>query len=114
MNYGKYNKYGAIKTTIDGITFDSRKEANRYSELKLLERAKEISNLKLQPEFELVPSQYKDGKCVERAVKYKADFSYTDKNGSVVIEDTKGFKTPEYIIKRKLMLYVYGYEVREI
>lgn len=98
--------------TVNGITFDSRKEAKRYEELVLLERAGKVSNLETQVKFELIPSQRIDGKVVERAVTYKADFVYLE-NGKKVVEDTKGFKTPEYIIKRKLMLYVHGIQVKE-
>jgi hypothetical protein len=106
------SKYGAKKVTVNGITFDSRKEAKRYEELVLLERAGKVSNLETQVKFELIPSQRIDGKVVERAVTYKADFVYLE-NGKKVVEDTKGFMTPEYIIKRKLMLYVHGIQVKE-
>lgn len=109
-----YSKYGARKTKANGIVFDSKKEAIRYRELKLLERAGEIYELELQKEFELIPAQYIEGKCVERAVKYKADFAYKDMLGRAVVEDTKGYKTPEYIIKRKLMLHKYGIRIKEI
>ena len=113
------SKYRARKVEIDGITFDSKREAHRYSELKLLERAGKIENLELQKEFELIPAQYeqsnkrKRGKCLERACKYKADFCYIE-NGERIVEDTKGFKTKDYIIKRKLMLYVHGIKIREV
>lgn len=123
----RYEKYGNKKTTVDGIEFDSRKEASRYCELKLLQRAGQISNLELQKDFELIPAQYeyferygkqgqrlKDGKkCIENSVKYKADFVYTE-NGKTVVEDTKGMKTKDYIIKRKLMLYIHGIRIKEI
>ncbi len=111
-----YNKpkYSNQKTTFDGITFDSKKEADRYCELLFLQRAGVISNLELQKEYKLIPAQYDDnGKCIERAVKYKADFVYTE-NGKTVVEDTKGMKTKEYIIKRKLMLYIHGIRIKEI
>lgn len=88
-NLVKRHKYGAKKTVVDGITFDSKKEAARYQELKLLEQAGEISNLELQPEYEVIITK-----------KYKADFLYTEK-GKTIVEDVKGFKTPEYITKRK-------------
>ena len=121
-------KYNAHKTEIDGIEFPSKHEANRYCELKLLERAGEISDLRLQVDFELIPNQYitekrygKNGKklkdkqiLLERKVVYRADFVYTDKDGSQVVEDTKGFKTKEYLIKRKLMLYVHGIQIQEV
>lgn len=107
------NKYRNIKAIVDGIPFDSRKEANRYCELKLLQRAGQIQNLVLQKEFELLPKQEVDGKVVERSVKYRADFTY-EENGKTVVEDTKGVRTPEYILKRKLMLYRYGIQIREV
>lgn len=117
-------KYGSKKVTIDGIVFDSKKEANRYCELKLLERAGRITNLELQKPFELIPTQrepetmtktgkVKQGKVIEQSVKYIADFVYTE-NGKTVVEDTKGYKTKDYIIKRKLMLYVYGIKIKEV
>lgn len=126
----KQNKYGNVKGTYDGITFDSRKEANRYAELKLLQRAGEIRDLERQKPYELIPAQYesyprygKDGKrlkdgerCVEKSCRYVADFVYTTRDGKVVVEDTKSeaTRTKEYTIKRKLMLYVHGIRVREV
>lgn len=96
-------KYKNIKTILDGIKFDSKKEANRYNELKLLERANKISNLKLQVPFELIPKQ-KD----ELKVTYKADFMYFDKElNEWIVEDVKGVKTKDYIIKRKLFKHKY-------
>lgn len=106
-------KYKNKKVTCNGIKFDSKKEASRYSELLLLERAGAITNLELQVPFELIPSQKINGKVVERACKYVADFCYTE-NGQKVVEDTKGFKTAEYIIKRKLMLYIHGIRIKEV
>ena len=124
------SKYHSKKTTtIDGITHDSLKEANRWCELKLLERAGKITDLRRQVEFELIPAQYdtyerygkngqrlKDGvKLVERKVSYVADFVYHDVEANkMVVEDTKGFKTKDYIIKRKLMLWVHGIRIREV
>jgi len=110
------SKYGAKKVTYDGKTFDSQKEAQRYAELRLLERGKVISDLQCQLEFLLIPSQRdKNGKVIERAVKYVADFVYIDnKTGQTIVEDTKGFRTKEYIIKRKLMLKEYGIRIREV
>ncbi len=109
------NKYRSKKTVVDGITFDSRLEARRYQELKLMERAGEIFGLQLQVKYVLIPSQKLDNKVVERAVTYVADFVYTLKSsGESVVEDTKGMKTKEYIIKRKLMLYVHGIRVKEV
>lgn len=106
-------KYLNKKTEVDGIVFDSKKEAKRYCELRLLERAGHIDTLTLQPRFTLIPGQRRaDGKA-ERAVVYIADFMYRE-NGQFVVEDTKGFRTADYIIKRKLMLKEHGITVREI
>lgn len=121
--YKKRAKYGNKKTVVDGITFDSKKEANRYGELRLLEMSGAITDLELQKEFELIPSQYvtdsETGKrrCVERPVKYKADFVYKDtETGEIIVEDVKGMpkRPPEYIIKRKILLDKYGIQIREI
>ena len=106
-------KYHAKKMNLDGITFDSKKEANRYAELKLLERSGAIHNLQRQVRYELIPAQKKDGKTVERACHYIADFVY-EEDGKTVVEDVKGFRTKEYVLKRKLMLQVHGIEVREV
>ena len=121
-------KYYNKKTCIDGIEFDSLKEARRYQELKLMERAGMIKDLKMQVRFELIPAQYEEtervGKngqklkpkrrIIEYPIVYIADFTYTDENGDYVCEDTKGFKTKDYILKRKLMLWVHGIRVREV
>ncbi len=109
----KTTKYGSKKVEFDGKTFDSKKEANRYYELRLLEREGAISDLQTQVKFELIPSQRINGKVVERPCTYIADFVYME-NGQKVVEDTKGFKTTDYIIKRKLMLYVHGIRIQEI
>lgn len=126
-------KLGNIKVTVDGIEFDSKKEANRYYELKLLQRAGQITDLQLQREFELIPAQYEtyarygktgkrlqDGKrCIEKSCVYKADFAYI-KDGQQVVEDVKGYRDPasaayaKFVIKRKLMLWQYGIKVIEI
>ncbi len=111
------SKYGAKKVTYDGKTFDSQKEAQRYAELRLLERGGVIKDLKCQVKFELIPTQRNmyGNKIVEKAVNYIADFVYTDvKLDDTVVEDTKGFRTKEYIIKRKLMLWVHGIEIKEV
>ena len=121
-------KYGNKQVFYDGNLFDSKKELARYKELSLLEKAGEISDLKMQVPYELIPAAYetyerygkngkrlKDGRrCIEKAVVYKADFVYKDKDGNEVVEDTKGYKTKDYIIKRKLMLDKYGIRIREI
>lgn len=106
-------KYHNRKVTIDGITYDSRKEARRHSELLLLERAGAIQNLQCQVKFDLLPSQRIGGKVVERPVSYIADFVY-EENGQKIVEDTKGVKTKDYIIKRKMMLYFHGIRIREV
>lgn len=117
-------KYNSRKIERDGITFDSLKEYRRFCELSLLEKAGAISGLQRQIKFVLVPAQYepdtigkrgavKRGKLLEREVSYIADFQYTQ-DGKTVVEDTKGFKTKDYIIKRKLMLYVHGIKIQEI
>lgn len=97
------SKYSNKKVLIDGITFDSMKEANRYRELKLLEKVGEISNLVLQPVYVLLNGfEYKGEKI--RAIKYIGDFEYIEvKTGNKVLEDTKGFKTKDYLIKVKLL-----------
>ena len=102
------SKYKNVKTTLDGIAFASKKESARYAELKLLARSGLIQNLRLQVPFELIPKQQG-----ERAVKYIADFVY-DENGETVVEDTKGFRTDTYKIKKKLMLAVHGIRVKEV
>ena len=108
MNFhSDYNKYHAIKTKLDGITFDSRKEAERYAELKLLERANKIAFLELQKRFCLIPSFEHDG-IKERATYYIADFYYYDiEKGCYVAEDTKGMRTEVYKLKRKMFLLTY-------
>ena len=106
------SKYHSKKITANGQTFDSQREYRRFRELLLLERARAITGLQRQVKFELIPSQRIGGKVVERACSYVADFVYIE-NGQKVVEDAKGYKTPEYIIKRKLMLWVHGIQIRE-
>lgn len=123
------NKYYNIKTKAsDGSVFDSSKEARRYSQLLLLLKAGEITDLQRQVEYELIPNQYetyerysksgkrlKDGKrLIERKVVYVADFVYKDKSGAVIVEDTKGVRTKDYILKRKMMLHVHGIKISEV
>lgn len=107
------SKYHNKKIVVDGIEFDSKKEARRYSELLLLERVGAIQGLQRQVKFELIPSQRYDGKVIERPCCYIADFVYKE-NGNTVVEDTKGHRTRDYIIKRKLMLYLCGIRIREV
>lgn len=111
----KTNKYQARKCVYDGVQFDSKREANRYAELLLLSRSGKITGLQRQVKFELIPAQKdENGKCAERAVCYIADFVYQYESRQTVVEDTKGVRTKEYIIKRKLMLYKYGIKIKEI
>lgn len=111
------SKYYAKKVVTEQGTFDSKKEYQRYLELKQLEAAGTIRELRRQTEFTLIPSQKIAGKTVERPVKYKADFDYFTEDNVYVVEDVKSEytrKLPEYIIKRKLLLYLYGIKLREI
>ena len=124
-------KYGNRKAEVDGIAFDSVREAARYKELKLMERAGVIRDLQRQVEFLLIPAQYENpgeigrrrGKCLERACKYIADFVYTVEEKAVlpgqrkpvmVVEDAKGVRTEGYKIKKKLMPQKYGIQIREV
>lgn len=97
------------------MTFDSKKEFLRYRELKLLEKNRMITGLERQVSFELIPKQVENGRVVERAVKYIADFTYYE-NGKLVVEDVKSpaTRTDVYKIKRKLMLHKLGIRIREI
>ena len=121
----KWTKDHATKTTVNGIVFDSKKEAKRYYELLKLQEAGEITDLHRQVKFLLIPKQVepdkigvkggiKKGRVIEREVAYIADFTYRDANGELIVEDTKGVRTPDYIIKRKLMLERHGIKVREL
>ena len=123
------NKYYSQKVvTLDGQTFDSKREYKRYCELLLLEKAGAITELKRQVPFVLIPTQFetverysdKTGKrlkdkevIVERECSYVADFTYKQ-DGNLVVEDTKGFRTEGYVIKRKLMYLVYGIKIKEM
>ena len=102
-----YNKYGNKKFVVDGYTFDSKKEARRYGELKLLVRAGKIKDLVLQPKFELIPTIRTETETL-RKVSYIADFKYIDlESGKVIVEDVKGFKTDVYLLKKRLFLQKY-------
>ena len=134
-NNTKLNNQAVV---IDGIEFQSKKEGNRYCELKLLERAGEISNLELQKRYELIPAQYeivetgeyykvgdKKGQaktkrvCIEQSIVYIADFMYQE-NGKTVVEDVKGFRDTssatyaKFVLKRKMMLWFYGIRIKEV
>lgn len=115
------NKYGAKR--VGGHA--SKKEHYRSATLQMMQRAGAIANLREQVKYELIPAQY--GKCgkdfkgrtmrvlLERACSYIADFVYTDcKTGQTIVEDTKGMRTREYVIKRKLMLYMHGIRIKEV
>lgn len=120
------SKYHNRKITRDGETFDSIKEYQRWCELKLLERAGEITELRRQVKFKLLPTMrepvcemssqgvFKKGKVIERGVDYVADFVYKNKIGFEVVEDVKGVRTKEYILKRKMMLYFHHIRIKEI
>lgn len=114
MSY-TWTKYNNKKVTVNGQVFDSKKEANRYKELLLLEKAGAIKDLRTQVKFTLIPSQRDEatGKVIERECSYKADFVYSE-GDKTVVEDVKGFRTKEYVIKRKLMLWRYGIRIREV
>lgn len=102
------NKFRNYKTG----GFDSRLEQQRFLQLKEKEEAGEISDLRRQVRFELIPAQYINSKCVERKCEYIADFVYVE-NGIQVVEDVKGYKTDVYKIKKKMMLYLLGVRVEE-
>lgn len=109
------SKYHSRKTVWNGITYDSAKEARRHAELLLLEKAGVIQSLQRQVEYVLIPRQKINGRIVERTCTYIADFVYTQTgNMETVVEDVKGYRTPEYIIKRKLMLYIHGIRIHEV
>lgn len=105
------SKYHAKKTTVDGITFDSRKEADRYLVLKSMEEDGAIEDLRRQVRYELVPAFDVDGRHY-RPVYYVADFVYRE-DGREVVEDVKGMKTDVYKLKSKLVAYRYGRNIRE-
>lgn len=128
--YKGYNKYKNEPVTIDGIHFPSQKEGARYKELSLLLKAGKIENLRLQVPYELIPKQVEttpryhkrtgkrikdDVKTLEQNCIYIADFVYFDKEKNAeIVEDAKGKRTKEYVIKRKLMLHVYGIRIHEV
>lgn len=102
-------KYRNRKTIADGRVFDSKREANRWALLRIQQRDGVIFDLRRQVEYELVPKQ-----VGERPVKYVADFVYVTRAGTVVVEDVKGVKTRDYVIKRKLMLWRHGIRIVEV
>ena len=106
------SKYGNKRVTVDGIRFDSIREANRWQELRLMERAGVVRDLQRQVPFELIPAQRVGGRQL-KPIRYIADFSYLDERGNRVIEDAKGVQTPVYRIKKRMLLWLYGIEVLE-
>ena len=117
------SKYHARKVVRGGKTFDSAKEARRFGELSLLQRAGEISDLRTQVKYVLIPAQREPdtvgkrggvikGRLFVRECAYIADFVYK-RNGVEIVEDSKGMRTKDYIIKRKLMLWVHGIQIKE-
>ncbi len=115
----KENKFHNIKSKRDGITFDSRAEGDRYRQLQLLEKSGKIRDLCRQTKYVLIPAQYRyvDGKkkLIEREAYYKADFDYYEVgSGRHIVEDVKVVRTPEYILKRKLMLSEHDIQITEI
>ena len=109
------SKYKAKKTIVDGMKFDSMKEAQRYRELKFLEKAGAIKGLQRQVKFVLIPKQVdkRTKKTLERELSYYADFVYY-MHGERIVEDVKGYKTDVYKLKRKLMLWVHGIQITEV
>lgn len=120
-----YRKYRNKKVEYEGIVFDSLKEKRRYCQLQLLEKQGTISALRLQVPYELIPAIYQDEviqlktkvktkrRCVQRATTYVADFVY-EMDGKTIVEDTKGFRTKEYELKKKMMRAFLGIEIKEI
>lgn len=126
------HKYNAKSVDVDGVQFDSKKEADRYKYLMSLQDAGEISELQLQVPFELIPAQKEERieytkvrhlpkkvtRTVEKSVVYIADFVYNDRNGKRVVEDVKGYRRGQaysvYVLKRKLMLYIHGVRIKEV
>lgn len=100
------NKYGNRKTEVDGFTFDSKREAQRYSELKFLEKAGVIQSLTLQPKFEISVNG-------QHICNYFADFEYIE-DGRLIREDVKGVRTDVYKLKKKLISAIYGIEIKEV
>lgn len=119
-----YSKYRAKKVVVDGITFDSKKEGMYYLKLKEMEKKGEISNLRLQVPYELLPALYHDEvvhlktkdkvvrKLIQRAVHYVADFVY-EKDGKDIVVDTKGMRLSDYKLKKKMMRAILGIEIIE-
>lgn len=108
------SKYGNRTVILDDQIFDSQHEMHRWVELRYMERAGLIKNLARQVPYELIPAQRRNGRVIERACKYIADFAYQTKDGKEIVEDAKGYRTEVYKIKKKLMLEKYGIEIQEV
>ena len=105
-------KYGNIPTIVDGLHFDSKAEANRWCELRIMEKAGLIRDLQRQVPYELVPATERPSGGKERSITYIADFVFTNtKTGRTVVEDVKGAEPAVWALKRDLMLYVHGVEI---
>lgn len=126
MAWNNHNrsKYGSKKVEYNGMVFDSKRECRRYKELEIIQQLGLISELRRQVKFVLIPAQREPdtigkrggkikGELIEREVSYIADFVYIE-NDKTVVEDAKGMRTPEYILKRKMMLYFYGIRIKEV
>ena len=125
MSWNRTPKYRNKKIEADGMTFDSKKEYKRWCELNMLLKAGEITELERQVKIPLIPTQrepdiigkrggVKKGKVIEHEISYIADFVYKDKDGKLVVEDTKGFRTKEYVLKRKMLLFLWGIKITEL
>lgn len=114
LKEARHQKYGNVKVTDNGIVFASKAEHKRWQYLVMLQRAKEISDLQLQVPFEVIPGMARPSGGRERPTVYIADFVYMDNRGRRVVEDVKGCVTPEFRLKRKLMLWRHQIEVREV
>ena len=119
-------KYHNKKVTFDGLEFDSKKEMYRYIRLKSMQEEGLISDLRMQVPYEIIPAVYEEEmiqlktkvktvtKCVQRATYYLADFVYKDKDGNEIVLDTKGFRTKEYLLKKKMMRAFLGITIKEV
>ena len=108
------NKYHAKKTTIDGIIFDSKKEALRYCELRAMEHAGKIFSLERQVKFNLIPAETDKNGNKLREINYFADFVYFDEKMQRIVEDVKGVRTPVYNLKKRLMWHVHHIIISEV
>lgn len=125
MSWNRTPKYRNHTVEFEGIKFASKKERDRWVELSLMQKAGEITDLERQYKFILIPAQrepdivgkrggVKKGRVVEHEVSYIADFVYKDRDGNWVVEDTKGFRTKDYVLKRKMLLFLWGIKITEL